>query len=167
MRRTMIAAVAGLLVVIVPFAAAAGSARLQARLHSTGNLNIRGTATWAKMSEQTPIVLSVRGARPLSHVVLRVCGPTINSETGGVHGQCWATFVDADRHLLDIAVDRKGRADVKLYPKLGTGPTVLIEAERVEMYVSGNATAPIAVGEFRGWGTTIRQSLSAPTARWR
>ena len=85
MRRVIIAAMAGLLVVMVPLAATAGSTRLQARLQPTGDRNIRGTAMWSEMSEQAPIFSSLRGANRSSHVAVRVCGPTINGETGVVY----------------------------------------------------------------------------------
>jgi len=166
MRRLIIAATAALLIVTIPLAATAGSTRLQARLQPTGDSNIRGTAMWSAMSEQAPIYLSLRGAQPSSRVVVRVCGPTINGETGVVYDQCWATFVDADRHLMDIGVDSRGRANVALYPKLGVGPTVLTKAERLEVYASGDMTAPISVGELRGWGMTVRSLRSIATA-WR
>ena len=67
---------------------------------------------------------------------------------------------------MDIVVDKNGQANVALYPKLGVGPTVLTRAERVEVYVSGDTTTPIAVGELRGWGMTVRDLSSTATA-WR
>ena len=167
MRRLIIAAAAGLFVVMVPLVATAtGNTRLQARLRPAGEVNVRGTATWADTSEQTPIVLSIRGATPLTSVLLKVCGATVNGETGAVYDQCWATFVNRERRLMDIVVDEDGRANVALYPRLGVTGTFLLKAERVELY-AGDATAPIAVGELRGRANAVRGSLSAAIAQWR
>ena len=167
MRRLIIAAAAGLFVVMVPLVATAtGSTRLQARLRPTGAANVRGTATWADTSEQTPIVLSIRGATPLTSVLLRVCGATVNGERGTVYDQCWATFTDRDRHLMDIVVDEDGRANVALYARLGVGATFLSKAERLELYAS-DGTAPIATGELRGRTNAVRKPLSTAMAQWR
>jgi len=167
MRRLIIVAAAGLFVVMVPVVAAAtGSARLQARLRPAGEAKVRGTAAWANVSEQTPIVLSIRGATPLTSVLLKVCGPTINGGTGAVYDQCWATFTDRDRHLMDVPVDEDGRANAELYPKLGVASAFLLKAERVELY-AGGAAAPIAVGELRGCANAVRGSLPTAVAQWR
>jgi hypothetical protein len=166
MRRLIIAAATGVFVVMVPLAAsAAGGNRLQARLGPVGESGVRGVAAWADASEQTPIVLSIRGATGLSSVQLKVCGATVNAETGAVYDQCWATFTDPDRHLMDIAVDGNGRAKAELYPKLGVASTVLLEAERVELY-AGGAPEPIAVGALRGRANAGRGPLPTVITRW-
>ena len=155
MRRLIIAAAAGLMAVTIPLAANAGSARLHARLAPASGQNVQGTADWAGMSEQNPIYLSIKGATPLSEVTLRVCGPTIAVDTGTIHDQCWATFVDRDRHIMNIAVDKYGRANVALQPKLAVGSVSLLRADRVELYSADNPATPISVGKIKGWSSVF------------
>jgi hypothetical protein len=166
MGRLIFAATAVLFIVAIPSAAAAGSGRLHARLHPAGEGTVRGTAAWAGASEQMVVTLSIKGAAPDSTVMLKVCGATLNGETGDVHDQCWATFTDRDRHLMDIVVDGDGQAKAELYPKLGVASTYLLKAERLELY-AGDATAPIAVGELRGRDNAVAGALSAPAAHTR
>ena len=91
MRRIVIGVTVAILIVLASVATA-GAAMMQARLHSTGRLNVSGTVLWAQASEKTPIALLVNGARPRSQVALKVCGPTLNGATGTLADQCWATF---------------------------------------------------------------------------
>jgi hypothetical protein len=166
MRRLTIAAAAGLFVVMVPLVASAmGGNRLQARLGPVGESSVRGIAAWADASEQTPMVLWIRGATGFSSVQLKVCGATVNSETGAVYDQCWATFTDPDRHLTNVVVDGDGRAKAELYPKLGIASTVLLKVERVELY-AGGAPEPIAVGELRGRANAGRGPPPTVITRW-
>ena len=155
MRRLLIAAAAGLVALTIPLAVNAESARLHARLAPAGERNVQGSVDWAGMSELNPIYLSIRGATPLSEVTLRVCGPTIAVDTGIVHDQCWAAFVDRERHIMNIAVDKYGRANVTLQPKLAVGGVSLLRADRVELYSAGNPATPISVGKMRGWSSVF------------
>jgi hypothetical protein len=164
MRRLIFAATAVLFLIAIPSAAVAGSSRLHVRLHPAGEGTVRGTAAWAGASEQMPISLSIKGAAPDSTVMLKVCGATLNGETGDVHDQCWAAFTDRDRHLMDIVVDGDGQAKAELYPKLGVASIFLLKAERLELY-SSDPTAPIAIGELKGRDNAVAGALSAPAAQ--
>ena len=121
---------------------------MKTRLQPTGHLNVRGTVTWAKVSEQSPIDLSIKGATPRSQVFLKVCGPTMNGETGSIADQCWATFGDIEHHVLGVDVNRWGQAHADLYAKMGAGPLSLMKANRFELYGSATATRPIARGQI-------------------
>ena len=123
---------------------------MQVRLHSTGNSKVEGTVLWARMSETSPIALSINGAKRGSQVVLKVCGPSMNGDAGTISDQCWTAFTDSEHHNFAIDVGAKGRARVTLYAKLGVGPLFLVRADRFELYAASNMTKPIAVGRLRG-----------------
>ncbi|MGD0116017.1 MAG: hypothetical protein ABSC13_08455 [Dehalococcoidia bacterium] len=148
MRKIVIAAVVGVLIVLASVATA-GAAMMQARLHSTGKLRVEGTVLWARASETTPIGLLVNGAKPRSQVVLKVCGPSLNGAAGTIGDQCWATFRDVNHSQPTITVDARGKVRTTLYAKLGAGPTFLIKPARFELYASTDLTHPIAVGQLR------------------
>ena len=124
---------------------------LKARLQPVGESNAHGKVVWKRMSEQVPLHVRIRGAVPVSKVSLRVCGLTEDSVTGNRFDQCWATFTDPARHILSIQIDRKGRAEVKVIPKLAVASVHLLEAERVELYDYPSGEL-IAVGEMDARG---------------
>jgi hypothetical protein len=129
----------------------ARTSRLQAHLRPVGQSNVRGKVVWPEMSELVPLDVRIRGARPLSQVALRVCGPTEEGISGNVFDQCWATFTDRDRHILSIQVNRKGKAEVQLFAKLAVASVHLLEAERVELYDYPSGQL-IAMGELHPRG---------------
>jgi len=128
---------------------------LQAHLRPVGEANVRGKVVWPEMSELSPLDVRIDGAKPLSRVTLRVCGLTEDSSIGYVFDQCWATFTDRDRHILSIQIDRKGKANVQVFPKLAVASVHLLKAERVELhdYPTGEL---IAVGELHQKGHSDR-----------
>jgi hypothetical protein len=143
--------IATALALVIVAGTQAASPPLRARLQPVGGSHVHGTVVWRGMSEQFPLRVRIRGAVPLSQVSLRVCGLTEDSVTGNRFDQCWATFTDPARHILSIQINRRGRAQVKVIPKLAVASVHLLKAERVELYDYPSGEL-IAIGQMHERG---------------